>query len=235
MSPVRALARAVRAAQRRPFVPPEAALYEWMGARAVADALLPAVEHEVAGAVDGPVLDVGCGGGRLARRIADGSQRRTVGIDAARSQVRRAGRGGLAVARATAVSLPFPDGRFSVVVSSCSMKHWPDLALGVAECARVLGPGGRVVLAEVDAAAPPVELRAFARLSRLPRPLAGSYVRFARLAFGPVAVDPGAVAAVLAGRGFVDVRQGRTRGLPFVVVSARRPAATVASALKSGG
>jgi ubiquinone/menaquinone biosynthesis C-methylase UbiE len=48
--------------------------------------------------------------------------------------------------------IPFPDGRFDVVVSSLMLHHLPkDLKQqGIAEISRVLKPGGRFVAVDID-------------------------------------------------------------------------------------
>ena len=44
--------------------------------------------------------------------------------------------------------LPYPDEAFDLVVSTTSFDHWADQQAGLTECARVLEPGGRLVLAD---------------------------------------------------------------------------------------
>src|SRR5439155_13118042 len=51
--------------------------------------------------------------------------------------------------------LPFPDGTFVAVVSSGSIKHWPDPVRGLAEIHRVLAPGGHAFISEMNRLAPP--------------------------------------------------------------------------------
>jgi ubiquinone/menaquinone biosynthesis C-methylase UbiE len=48
-----------------------------------------------------------------------------------------------------AEELPFAAGAFDLVVSSTSFDHWSDQQAGLAECARVLAPGGRLVLTDL--------------------------------------------------------------------------------------
>jgi SAM-dependent methyltransferase len=45
--------------------------------------------------------------------------------------------------------LPFPEGSFDLVVSTTSFDHWADQRAGLRECARVLAPGGWLVLTAV--------------------------------------------------------------------------------------
>ena len=45
--------------------------------------------------------------------------------------------------------LPFPDRAFDLVISTTSFDHWADQAAGLAECRRVLAPGGHLVLTDL--------------------------------------------------------------------------------------
>ncbi len=49
----------------------------------------------------------------------------------------------------TAEPLPFPDGSFDLAVTTTSFDHWSDQQVGLRECARLLTPGGRLVLVDV--------------------------------------------------------------------------------------
>jgi ubiquinone/menaquinone biosynthesis C-methylase UbiE len=49
-------------------------------------------------------------------------------------------------ATGTAEELPCPEHMFDLVVSTTSFDHWADQRAGLAECARVLVPGGHLVL-----------------------------------------------------------------------------------------
>jgi len=123
------------------------------------------------------VLDVGCGGGHVAVRIVDAFPTlQVVGIDPsapmiAKAQRRAATRARLSFVEAAAEALPFEDGRFDVVVSVGSLKHWTDRRLGLRECARVLAPGGRLLVIEADRDSRAEDVRAFAAAWRLPLPL----------------------------------------------------------------
>ncbi|MBF6146417.1 class I SAM-dependent methyltransferase [Nocardia nova] len=108
-------------------------------------------------AIGGSVLDVGCGGGHLALSVAERADDvSVVGVDLSPDQVERATQraGGLrervTFRVASATDLPFADDCFSTVVSVGSIKHWPDRAAGMAELVRVLRPGGRLTVLEID-------------------------------------------------------------------------------------
>jgi SAM-dependent methyltransferase len=93
----------------------------------------------------GRYLDVGCGEGFFlggARRMAG------FGVDLSRAALARArARSGATVAVAAAERLPFADGAFDVVTSVGAMEHFLDDVAATTEIRRVLGPGGRYVLA----------------------------------------------------------------------------------------
>ncbi|MEX0833837.1 MAG: methyltransferase domain-containing protein [Actinomycetota bacterium] len=107
------------------------------------------------------ILDVGCGTGNLAMRIA-GQGARVAGADAAPAMLLEAaskGRGRLlGLVAAVAEQLPFAEGAFDAAVTVMSAHHWVDPKAGVGELARVLHPGGRVVLADIGRLGPLVDL-----------------------------------------------------------------------------
>jgi ubiquinone/menaquinone biosynthesis C-methylase UbiE len=100
------------------------------------------------------VLDVGCGTGYMLRLLAARYPQAAelAGIDAAPSMIETAEQsaddGRLRFTVGVAERLPFPDHAFDLVVSTTSFDHWTDQPAGVRECARVLAPGGHLVLAD---------------------------------------------------------------------------------------
>jgi ubiquinone/menaquinone biosynthesis C-methylase UbiE len=100
------------------------------------------------------VLDVGCGTGyvlrRLAARLPGASEflgvdpaPKMIGVARSTSSDKR-----LSFIRATAERLPADEGAYDLVVSTTSFDHWADQAAGIRECARVLAPGGALVLTD---------------------------------------------------------------------------------------
>ncbi len=103
----------------------------------------------------GRVLDVGCGSGYLLRQLAarvPGASE-LVGIDPAPTMIRTAqamaGDARLRYRAGVAEQLPYPDGSFDLVVSTVSFHHWVGQQAGLVECARVLTPGGQLVLTDL--------------------------------------------------------------------------------------
>jgi ubiquinone/menaquinone biosynthesis C-methylase UbiE len=104
------------------------------------------------------VLDVGCGTGTLAIEVARrvGTVGRVAGVDPGTQQIARARAKGarrhLPIDFQIGVieQLPFPDQTFDVVLSTLMMHHLPAplKRQGLAEIARVLKPGGRLVIAD---------------------------------------------------------------------------------------
>jgi SAM-dependent methyltransferase len=111
-------------------------------------------------AADGELLDLGCGSGELARRLADDGYRVT-GCDISPLMLRRAAesdRGhavrwiGLAPDWRT---LPFGPASLDAVIAASVLEYVRDPAAVLGECARVLRPGG-VLLCSVPNLAHPV-------------------------------------------------------------------------------
>lgn len=108
------------------------------------------------------VLDVGCGMGTPAMRLAKATGTTVVGITVSHEQVKRAGvraaSAGLAdrvgFQHADAAALPFEDGSFDAVWALESIIHMPDRLQVLREMARVLRPGGRIVLTDFFERAP---------------------------------------------------------------------------------
>jgi ubiquinone/menaquinone biosynthesis C-methylase UbiE len=110
------------------------------------------------------VLDVACGAGKLVREIAP-RVGRAVGVDLSPGMIEEACRRTedeapadahrIEFAVGPADLLPFGDGEFSAVVTTTSFHHFPDPAASVHEMARVLAPGGRVLIGDSIRDTPP--------------------------------------------------------------------------------
>jgi SAM-dependent methyltransferase len=107
--------------------------------------ILPLVDEHLAGARR--VLDVGCGEGQLARRVAHLGAA-VVGIDPTTGQIdlARERGGGPRYAQASASGLPFASAAFDAVVACLVLEHVEPFEPAIDEIARVLEPWGRFVL-----------------------------------------------------------------------------------------
>lgn len=96
----------------------------------------------------GRILDAGCGTGGLIRRLAPRRPEwRWTGVDESpvACQLARE-RGATEVHQASVTALPFRDGEFAAVVSADVLYHLDDDEAALREMARVLRPGGVLVI-----------------------------------------------------------------------------------------
>ena len=103
------------------------------------------------------ILDVGCGPGYYVAELAEetGPEGSVTGVDQSPAMLavarRRAeGLGNVSFAEGDATALPVEDASFDAAVSVQVMEYVPDVPAALAELRRVLRPGGRVVLWDVD-------------------------------------------------------------------------------------
>lgn len=121
----------------------------------ITEALERRLVVELLGEVAGrDVLDVGCGDGALAVALARRGGR-MVAVDASAAMIagarRRAEEGGadILLCRAEADRLPFGPARFDRVIAIAVLCFIEDAVPSFAEMARVLRPGGRLVIGEL--------------------------------------------------------------------------------------
>lgn len=108
------------------------------------------------------VLDAGCGIGGTSLWLAETRGAEVLGIGLSQRQIARAkravrerGTGGVEFAVADFTAVPEPDASFDAIIAIESLCHAPDKAAFFAEAARLLRPGGRVVVSDFMAARPP--------------------------------------------------------------------------------
>lgn len=115
------------------------------------DLLMPAADETeirkglaVADREIGRIVEIGGGSGRVARTVGA-----TV-VDPARGMLERARGRGLETVQASATDLPHPDESVDAVLIADALHHFPNPERCLAEAARVLAPGGVLVIIEFD-------------------------------------------------------------------------------------
>ena len=103
---------------------------------------------------DDRLLDVACGAGKLVRAAATDVER-AVGVDLSPGMIEEArrraaaeGQGNVEFVVGPSDQLPFADGEFTALVTTTALHHFPAPAQSVREMARVLAPGGRLVIGD---------------------------------------------------------------------------------------
>jgi SAM-dependent methyltransferase len=91
------------------------------------------------------VLEVGPGPGELSERIQRDLGADVVALDISERMVELTQARGVEAMVGDVQQLPFPDGSFDCAVAAWMLYHVPDIVRGMAELARVLRPGGRLV------------------------------------------------------------------------------------------
>jgi 2-polyprenyl-6-hydroxyphenyl methylase/3-demethylubiquinone-9 3-methyltransferase len=114
------------------------AMLHWIAAARAR--LVPAARH-----ASSVMVDVGCGAGVLAPHVAHLGHRH-VGLDLVDASLHQAREHGVTPVGGDAEHLPFSDASVDVVVAGEILEHVRHPDLVVAECIRVLKPGGTLVL-----------------------------------------------------------------------------------------
>jgi ubiquinone/menaquinone biosynthesis C-methylase UbiE len=114
------------------------------------DAMLASVAGEVGSPES--VLDVGCGTGRLLRKVAERWPGAALtGVDPAEEMISVARRLAPSVSFhvAAAQAMPVADSSIALALSSISLHHWEQQLEGLREIARTLRPSGCLCLADI--------------------------------------------------------------------------------------
>lgn len=90
------------------------------------------------------VLDVGCGAGNMVHHLARYGP--VIGFDNHLKPLAVARARGYVVGQGQGEAMPFPDGAFDIVAALDTIEHVQDEAAILGECARLVRPGGLLVL-----------------------------------------------------------------------------------------
>jgi 2-polyprenyl-6-hydroxyphenyl methylase/3-demethylubiquinone-9 3-methyltransferase len=94
---------------------------------------------------DAVLVDLACGGGLMAPHVARLGYRH-VGVDLGLAGLRVAREHGVAPVRGSVLAVPLADGCADVVIAGEVLEHVADDGQVIAECARLLRPGGTLVI-----------------------------------------------------------------------------------------
>jgi ubiquinone/menaquinone biosynthesis C-methylase UbiE len=101
-------------------------------------------------------LDLGCGAGHASYALARGGASRVVAYDlseqmleVAAAEAKERGHDQMEFRAGPAEQLPFPDTSFDLVVTRYSAHHWMNALAAVHEAARILKPGGTLIVIDV--------------------------------------------------------------------------------------
>lgn len=186
----------------------------------------------------GCVLDLATGTADLAIELARQGAARVVALDFSRQMLRgaaeklhRLGHPRIELVCADAMRLPFPDATFDACTIGFGLRNLPDYQAGIAEMARVLRPGGRVVILETTPVQQPWLAPLFHLYFDRIVPLIGGLVSGDRDAYGYLPRSTGAfpdaetLAGMLASAGLAEVRVRRLMlGTVALHVAVRPPA-----------
>ncbi len=185
----------------------------------------------------GTVLDICCGTGDIALAFRRHTDARVVGVDfspqmlsVARNKARAAPSGNaIGLVCADALLLPVADGTFEIATMGFGLRNLSDYGGGIAEAARALKPGGRLLILEF---APPKHRAVlfFYRLYlRFAVPVIGGLLTGSMSAYEHLSdtiagfLEPREVMDVMSARGLDNVRAVRlTAGIAYIYIGEKR-------------
>jgi demethylmenaquinone methyltransferase / 2-methoxy-6-polyprenyl-1,4-benzoquinol methylase len=179
------------------------------------------------------VLDVATGTGMIAAAARDvlGPSGRVTALDLSTGMLNVArAHGGIEFVQGTADALPFGDGQFDLVTMGYGLRHVADLGVTFWEFARVLRPGGRILVLEiVRPAIPLLHVLAQAYLGRIVPALSrfapsGRNARTLMRYYSDTiehCVPPSAILSAMRANGLADAEFRTEWGL-FAIYSAKR-------------
>jgi ubiquinone/menaquinone biosynthesis C-methylase UbiE len=191
----------------------------------------PAVEGFLEGLEAGRALDVACGTGRLSRILVRAGHE-VVGVDASVEMLShaRANVPGASLVLGDIRQLPISDANMDVVVCGLALTHVSTIREPIAEIARTLRPGGRLVISDIHPVAAATGAHAFFVRGDGTRGVTRNHVHWPSAyvdAFRSAGLVVDAVAEPLVGESFIeempegeirDAARGAIVGLPVALV-----------------
>ncbi|MFD9664782.1 class I SAM-dependent methyltransferase [Rhodococcus sp. NPDC059968] len=177
------------------------------------------------------ILDVGSGGALFTKYIAD--QRpdvHIIGIDLSQPQIKRATKrmrnygDRVRFELGDATQLDFADQTFDGVISYGSIKHWSPRDAGLAECVRVLKPGGPLLITEADRSTSFEDAEKFIETYTTPNFLGGINLAIFHTWIAGRSIDLKEARDLASRLHLIDENVSRITGMPLVMISGRRPA-----------
>ncbi len=104
------------------------------------------------------VLDLGCGTGVTVDYLRGSLALGAIGVDSSRKALERGAQrnAALPLVQGSGSDLPFASGSVAAILAECSLSLMPERERVLAECWRVLAPGGRLVVTDLYAREPGV-------------------------------------------------------------------------------
>lgn len=212
------------------YTPAHALMYENIVAPAVFRSRRVIDEYFLHLLPDGAkILDVGAGGGLFTNYMADRRPDVTIiGIDLADSQLRRAAKrmkscgDRVSIQKGDATAIAFVDDTFDGVISYGSIKHWTSQEKGMAECIRVLKPGGPLLVTDADRSATFEDSSNFIKHYRFPRVFDGIHLAVFRTWIAGRSIDLDDARALAAGVPLTETVVKRIPDSPLIMITGRR-------------
>ncbi|BAH51936.1 class I SAM-dependent methyltransferase [Rhodococcus opacus] len=177
------------------------------------------------------ILDVGSGGALFTKYMAD--QRPDVhilGLDLSQAQIKRAGKRMRSYGDRVrfdvgdATKLDFADQTFDGVISYGSIKHWSSREAGLAECVRVLKPGGPLLITDADRSTSFEDAEKFVENYKAPRILGAVNLAIFHTWIAGRSISLDEARDLAGGLELDDATVARITDMPLVMISGRRPA-----------
>lgn len=212
------------------YTPAHALMYEKIVAPAVYRSRHVIDEHFLQLLPDGAtILDVGAGGGLFTNYMADRRPDVTIiGIDLADPQLRRATKrmksygDRVSFRKGDATAIAFADNTFDGVISYGAIKHWTSQEKGMAECVRVLRPGGPLLVTDADRSATFEDSSNFIKHYRSPRIFDGVQLAIFRTWIAGRSIDIDNARALAAGVDVTETVVKRIPDSPLIMIAGRR-------------